>query len=52
MSGNAESSRGAEVQWETSIFNGVIRERKIPADWRKSWLVNFYKGKGDALTGG
>ena len=40
------------VQWVTSIFNGVIREGKIPADWRKSWLVNVYKGKGDALACG
>ena len=36
----------------TSIFNGVIREEKIPSDWRKSWLVNVYRGRGDALTCG
>ena len=40
------------VQFVTSIFNGVIRGGKIPADWRKSWLVNVYKGKGDALACG
>ena len=40
------------VQWVTSIFNGVIREGKILTDWRKSWLVNVYKGKGDALACG
>ena len=40
------------VQWVTSIFNGVIKEGKIPTDWRKSWLVNVYKGKGDALACG
>ena len=40
------------VQWATSIFNGIIREGKIFADWRKSWLVNLYKGKGDALACG
>ena len=22
----------------------------IPKDWNKSWLVNVYKGKRDALT--
>ena len=50
---NAESSPGEPgVQWVTSIFNGVIREGKIPADWRKSWLVNVYKGKGDGLACG
>ena len=36
----------------TSIFNGVIKEGKIPSDWKKSWLVNVYKGKGDALVCG
>ena len=40
------------VQWVTSIFNSVIREGKILAVWRKSWLVNVYKGKGDALACG
>ena len=40
------------VQWVTSIFNGVTKEGKISADWRKSWLVTVYKGKGDALACG
>ena len=40
------------MQWVTDIFNGVIREGKIPSDWKKSWLVNVYKGKGDDLECG
>jgi hypothetical protein len=43
----------------TSIFNGVIKEGNIPSDWKsekskfqKTWLVNVYKGKGDALVCG
>ena len=41
------------VQCVTSIFNGVIREGKIPSDWKKSWLVNVpTKEKGDALACG
>ena len=40
------------VEWLPSIFNGVTREGKIPADRRKRWLVNVYKGKGDALACG
>ena len=40
------------VQWVTRIVNGVIREGRIPADWTKSWLVNVYKGEGDALACG
>jgi hypothetical protein len=40
------------VQWVTDLLNEVVREGKIPADWKKSWLVNVYKGKGDALQCG
>src|SRR5580692_2303355 len=36
----------------TRIFNGIIREGKIPSDWKKSWLVNIYKGKGDVMECG
>ena len=34
------------------MCNTVVREGKIPEDWKKSWLVTVYKGKGDALEGG
>ena len=30
----------------------VIKEGKVPDDWNKSWMVNVYKGKGDALECG
>jgi len=40
------------VTWVTDICNSIVREGKIPSDWRKSWLVCVYKGKGDALDCG
>jgi hypothetical protein len=38
--------------WVTDVCNAVVREGKIPEDWCKSWMVNVYKGKGDALECG
>ena len=40
------------MQWVTDICNEVVRTGKIPDDWRKSWIVSIYKGKGDALECG
>ena len=34
------------------VFNSVVKKGKIPQDWCKSWMVNVYKGKGDALECG
>ena len=34
------------------MCNSVVKEGKIPQDWCKSWMVNVYKGKGDALECG
>ena len=35
----------------TDECNAVV-DGRIPEDWIKSWLVNVYKGKGDALACG
>jgi hypothetical protein len=37
------------VRWVTEICNAIVKEGKIPDDWRKSWMVCVYKGKGDAF---
>ena len=37
------------IKWMTDLFNQIVSEGKIPADWKKSWIVTVYKGKGDAL---
>ena len=30
----------------------IISEGCIPIDWQESYIVNLYKGKGDALNRG
>jgi hypothetical protein len=40
------------VQWVTDVCNAVVRDGKVPTDWKKSWMVNVYKGKGNALECG
>jgi hypothetical protein len=40
------------VLWVTDLCNEIVKEGKIPEDWCKSWMVNVYKGKGDALECG
>src|SRR5580698_5591187 len=40
------------VRWVTDICNAIVKEGRIPDDWRKSWMVCVYKGKGDALNCG
>ena len=42
----------AGTRWITDICNRVVKEGRIPDDWCKSWMVNVYKGKGDALQCG
>ena len=38
--------------WMTDVCNAVVKDGKIPEDWSRSWMVNVYKGKGDALACG
>ena len=42
----------AGAVWVTEVCNAVVKEGRIPEDWCKSWMVNVYKGKGDALVCG
>ena len=30
----------------------IIRDGKVPSDWEQSFIICFYKGKGDALERG
>ena len=36
----------------TSLFNGIIHEGVVPNGWHLSYIINLYKGKGDALSRG
>ena len=47
-----KASDSAGVQWVTDLCNAIVRDGAIPSDWRKSLMVNVYKGKGDALECG
>ena len=38
--------------WMTDVCNAVVKDGRVPEDWSRSWMVNVYKGKGDALTCG
>src|SRR5664279_5259705 len=38
--------------WVTDVCNAVVKEGKIAYDWSKSWMMNVYKGKGDAIECG
>src|SRR3989441_7730689 len=31
------------------VCNEVVRSGVVPVDWRRSWMVNVYKGKGNVL---
>jgi hypothetical protein len=42
----------AGVEWVTDVCNAVMNEGRMPDDWKKSLIVNVYKGKGDALECG
>src|SRR3989454_6651334 len=50
--GNAKSCREKSHKMDDDLFNAVVREGKVPADWCKSWMISIYKGKGDALECG
>ena len=47
-----KASGDVGVQWVTDLCNAIVQEGKVPNDWKKSWMVNVYKGKGDALECG
>ena len=47
-----KASGDVGAKWVTNLCNSIVQEGKIPSDWKKSWMVNVYKGKGDALECG
>ena len=42
----------AGVQWVMDICNAIVNEGRIPKDWHRSYKINVYKGKGDAMECG
>ena len=47
-----KASGDVGIQWVTDLCNSIVQEGRVPNDWKKSWMVNVYKGKGDALECG
>ena len=35
-----------------TLFNTIIKDGVVPKDWNMSYIVNLFKGKGDALLRG
>ena len=36
----------------TNLINSIVREEKVPDDWNLSYIINCFKGKGDAMERG
>ena len=46
----AAGSKGIDFLRE--LIKSVMKHDKIPEDWEMSFILNLYKGKGDALNRG
>ena len=40
------------VQGWSHLANDMVRNGVIPSDWEDSFIIDIYKGKGDALERG
>ena len=40
------------ITWLTDLCNAIVKEGEMPNDWNRSYMINVYKGKGDALECG
>ena len=47
-----KAADGIGVAWLTDLCNSIVKEGRIPEDWKNSLLVPVYKGKGDPLECG
>ena len=47
-----KGSGDAGISLITELFNSLIQQKTIPKDWEMSFIMNFYKGKGDATERG
>ena len=45
-----KASGGAGIELIRDLTNAIIAQNCIPSDWQYSYVVNLYKGKGDALV--
>ena len=47
-----KASGGAGIELIRDLINAIIAQNCIPSNWQYSYIVNLYKGKGDALVRG
>ena len=47
-----KASGEAGVRLVVELANAIIRNGDVPSDWEDSYIINTYKGKGDALERG
>lgn len=47
-----KSSGNAGSIMIANLLNAIIRDGVVPSDWESSFIINLYKGKGDALERG
>ena len=40
------------ITWLTDLCNAIVKEGEMPNDWNRSYMINVYKGKEDALECG
>ena len=52
VSERIKASGGAGIELIRDLINAIIAQNCIPSDWQYSYIVNLYKGKGDALVRG
>jgi len=39
-------------QWILDLCNGIVKEGRIPEDWKSSMVLSIYKGKRNPMEGG
>jgi len=47
---SASGDQGLELI--SKLVESVCKDGEIPSDWKESFIINLYKGKGDALDRG
>jgi len=47
-----QATGGIGTQWISDLRNGIMKEGRIPENWKSSVVLPIYKGKGDPVECG
>ena len=47
-----KAAKSGIIDCFTSLFNHLVCEGRVPNDWYLSYIINIFKGKGDASSCG